>query len=163
VAAEVVESPQQFQNTCGEIVRAIAIVIDSAPADSRKIMRIPNGPEVGQQITIDATEPGGLLNRCRLSILNVDLAPAGEAARIEFEHDKKSAFETRRVYSVQSVRRVNSELVLLENFIADSPKTVREADFREIASSTYARATVLKSLEDWIRFYTWQLQEAGNK
>ena len=163
MVSEVVESAQQYQHTCGEIVRAIAIVVDRAMPDNRKIVRIPDGPEVGQQITIDATEPAGLLNRCRLSILNVDLAPAGEAARIEFEHDKKSAFETRRVYSVQSVRRMDGELVLLENFIADSPKTVREADFREIASPAYARTTVLKSLQDWIRFYEWQLQEARKK
>lgn len=151
---------QLLQATCEEIVTVIAQSIEAEPVQSRQVMRLPAGAEVGHQIGIDATEKGGLLNRCRISILNVDAAPAGEAARIEYEHDKQGKFGVRRVYSIQSVRRRYGGLVLLENFLAESPEMVREEDFRPIESEAYARTTVLKAVQDWARYRAWQLQEA---
>lgn len=149
-----------MNEACEEIITIIAGAIDAEPEKTRSIVRLPSGPEVGQQIEIDVTEPGGLLNRCRLSMLNYELAPAGEAARIEFQHEKKTEQGTRKVYSVQSVRRVDGKLVLLENFMAATAKEVREEDFREISSDTYARDTILKSLKEWVQFRAWQLQQS---
>lgn len=151
-----------LRSTCEQIVTLIAQAVDAEPAQNHKVLMIPGGFQVGRQIAIDATEPGGTLNLCRLSILNVHDAPAGEAARIEYEHDKAGKFETRRVYSVQSVRRRGEDLVLLENFLAISPETVREEDFRAISSEAYAQ-TVVKSVQDWTRYRAWQLQTLRHK
>lgn len=155
-------SDKLLRSTCERIVTIIAGAIDTEPEANRKILMVPGGIKVGQQITIDATEPGGLMNVCRLSILNVHEAPAGEVARIEYEHDKQGKFGAHRVFSVQSVRRVGDDLVLLENFLALSPEAVREEDFRPIGSEKYAQ-TVVKSLEDWTRYRAWQLQNARQK
>ncbi len=76
-----------MNEACQEIITTIAAAIEAEPAENRATIKLPSGTEVGQQIVIDASEKGGLLSLCRLSILNVDLAPAGEAARIEFEHE----------------------------------------------------------------------------
>ena len=73
--------------------------------------------------------------------------------RLEYDHDKQGKFEVRRVYSIQSVRRVRGELVLLENFLAENSSDVREADFRPVLSESYARATVLSTVQDWIRYW----------
>ena len=116
---------------------------------------------VGKQVTIDATENEGLLNLCRIGVLNPDMAPEGEIIRIEYLHDKETRFDTQRVYSIQSVRRKGAELVLFENFLADKPENVREADFRPIVSETYAQQSVLTTLKDWASWRGWQLQAAG--
>jgi hypothetical protein len=148
--------------TAEEIVRAIATVIEAEPTGNRHMLRLPGGPQVGQQISIDATEAGGLLNKCRLSVLNVDTAPEAEAARVEYFHQKQGKFGVRTVYSVQSVRRRNGALVLLENFLAENPETVREQDFELIASADYAQ-TVLNSIKDWAKYRAWQLQVKAEK
>jgi len=64
---------------------------------------------------------------------------------------------------VQSVRRWGGKLVLLENFMAESPATVREEDFKPIVSEAYGRGGVLKSVHDWVLYRAWQLQEARKK
>ncbi|GAC1371551.1 MAG: hypothetical protein NVSMB39_5400 [Candidatus Saccharimonadales bacterium] len=152
-----------MNEVCQEIITIIAGAVDAESAQDRQVISTPGGTEVGQQIVLDAAEATGLMNLCRLSILNVDIAPAGEAARIEFEHEKQTPEGKKRVYSVQSVRRVDGKLVLLENFMAHSAKNVREADFSEISSETYARDTIMKSLQEWVKFRAWQLQESGKK
>ncbi len=149
------------QETIGAIVTEVASAIDAEGAQGTLPFKAPGGPEVGRQVMIDATEKDGLMNRCRFSILNPELAPAGEVARIEYEHDKQGQFGVRRVYSVQSVRKNLSGLVLMENFLAESAATVREADFRPISSEAYARATVLSSVQNWARYRAWQRQEAA--
>jgi hypothetical protein len=150
-----------LQETCETIVKSAAQAIDAEPAARAVSLRVPGGQMVGKQILIDASEKGNAHNICRLAIMNADISPEGEVARIEYEHDKQTKFGIQRVYSIQSVRRRSGELVLLENFLADSPSEVREQDFRPISSESYARATVLKTLEDWTRYRAWQLQEAG--
>lgn len=153
------QTDRLLQTTCQQIVTEIARAVDAEPPGSRKGLRIPGGPEVGRQITIDATEKGGPMSISRFSILDVNLAPAGELARIEYEHDKQGKFGIHRVYSVQSIRRRGGELVLLENFLAENSVTVREEDFRPIGSEAYAQKTVLKGVQDWARYRAWQLQE----
>ncbi|HEX3082086.1 MAG TPA: hypothetical protein VHQ86_02430 [Candidatus Saccharimonadia bacterium] len=144
---------------CQEIVTLIAEAV-SAETKGVRVLKLPGGPEVGKQLTIDAPGEDKLMNQCRLSILNPDLAPAGEAARIEFEHDKPSPSGVHRVYAVQSVRRgVQGGLVLMEDFLAETPQMVREEDFRPITSETYARGTVLKSVQDWTSYRAWQRQQ----
>jgi len=161
--SDVTQTDQLQQATCEAIVTEIAKAVDAEPSGARMVMRVPGGPEVGWQITVDATEKGGLKSICRLSVLNVDLAPEGEVARVEYEHDKKGKFEARTVYSVQSVRRRGGELVLLENFMAEGPATVREEDFKQILSEAYGRGGVLKSVHDWVQYRAWQLQEQRKK
>ncbi|HVQ43679.1 MAG TPA: hypothetical protein VMT30_01805 [Candidatus Saccharimonadia bacterium] len=156
------EPDEILQATCQEIVTLVATAIDAESSGELRVMRLPGGAEVGRQMTIDATESGGRMNRCHLSILNADTAPAEEVVRIEYEHDKQGKFEQRRVYSVQSVRRRGGKLVLLENFIAENPETVREEDFRSITSDSYAR-TAVKSVQDWTRYRTWQLQQTRKR
>jgi hypothetical protein len=151
---------QLLPATCEAIVAAVLQAIDAESVGDLQSIRIPGGPEVGRQVTIDATEEGDRMNRCQLSIFNSDRAPAGEAARIEFEHDKQGKFGVHRVYSVQSVRRRGNDLVLLENFLAENEQAVREEDFKPILSETYARQTVLKSVHDWAKYRAWQRQEA---
>ena len=153
------EKDKLLQATCDRIVLMVAQAVDDEHGQGTQDLRIPNGPVVGRQITIDATEQGGLMNKCRLTILNTDLAPAGEAARLEYEHDKETTHGTQRIYSIQSVRKRNGQLELLENFLATSPETVREADFRPIQSESYAQSTVLGTLKDWVNYRTWQLQQ----
>lgn len=152
-------SSQTQTATCRQIIE---LVESAVRLDRARVTRvhIPSGMEVGQQLTIDATEQGGLLNQCRLSLLDVKVAPDNEVVRIEYEHDKAGKPQPHRVYSVQSVRRRGDAFVLLENFIADNPATVREADFRSIPAEAYAHDTVLKTLSDWVEFYRWQLQNA---
>jgi hypothetical protein len=154
---------QLLQETCQTIVTAAAQAIDAEPASRTSSLRLPGGPVVGKQITIDATEKGGLLNMCRLAVLDPEVAPEGEVARIEYEHDKQTKFGAQRVYSIQSVRRKGGELVLLENFLAETPTTVREEDFRPIQSEKYAQETVLATLQEWTHFRAWQLQEMRKK
>jgi hypothetical protein len=154
------DSDKLLQATCEAIVQAVATAIDAEPQQNLQQIRMPEGAEVGRQINIDATEKGGLANRCRLSILNSEFAPAGEVVRIEFEHDKQSKYGVHEVYSVQSVRRRANGLVLLENFLAETREGVREEDFRPIMSEAYARKTVLREVEDWARYRAWQRQEA---
>jgi len=122
-------------------------------------LRLPGGPVVGKQVTVDATEKSGLLNMCRIAVLNPDVAPEGEVVRLEYEHDRQTKFGPQRIYSIQSVRRQGGRLVLLENFLAESPDHVREEDFRPISSEAYARQTVLKTLHDWAVYRAWQLQK----
>ena len=149
------------QETVGAIVTEVAGAFDAEGAQGTLPFKAPDGPEIGRQFMIDATEKDGLMNRCRFSILDPELAPGGEVARIEYEHDKQGKFGVRRVYSVQSVRKNLAGLVLMENFLADAASSVREADFRQIGSEAYARATVLKSVQDWVRYRAWQRQETG--
>jgi hypothetical protein len=147
-----------LQATCEQIVLTVAQAVDAEGGRGVMDLRIPGGPVVGRQVTIDATEQGGLANKCRLTILNIDLAPEGEAARVEYEHDKQTKFGLQRVYSVQSVRRRNGQLELLENFLANVSNQVREADFRPIQSESYAQKTVLGTLKDWVNYREWQLK-----
>jgi hypothetical protein len=159
VMSQAAEADGLLQATCEAIVTEIAQAVDAEPGATRKALRVPGGPEVGWQIKIDATEKGGHMSICRMSILDVNSAPEAEAARIEYEHDKEGKFGVHRVYSVQSIRRRGDELILMENFLADSPATVREEDFRPISSEAYAQKTVLKCVSDWARYRAWQLQE----
>jgi hypothetical protein len=152
------DQDQLQPETCEAIVAETARAIDAEPPSQTSDVRMPGGPVVGRQIMIDATEKGGLLNRCRLTVLNADLAPDGEAARLEYEHDKQGKFGIQRVYSIQSVRKRGTKLVLMENFLAPSADAVREEDFRPIGSEAYAQAA-LKTLQDWVRYRAWQLQE----
>jgi hypothetical protein len=154
---------QLQQSTCEAIVSTAASVVDSEPASLAKALKTPDGTTVGKQITIDATEADGLLNMCRISVLNPDLAPEGEIVRIEFEHEKETKFDIQMTYSIQSVRRRSGQLLLLENFLSDSPELVREDDFRPIRLESYARQSVLGTLQDWSRFRAWQLHSAGKK
>ncbi len=156
-------SDQLLPETVQAIVTAAAQAIDAEPADRTVSLRVPGGLVVGKQITIDATEKDGLANICRLAVLNPDLAPENEVARIEYEHDKQGKFGTRRVYSIQSVRRRGGELVLLENFLATNAAAVREEDFRPIQSEKYAQETVLATITEWAHFRAWQLQEARKR
>jgi hypothetical protein len=143
---------------CWQIVDVISTAIGAEPPTTVQPLRLPNGQEVGRQIMIDATQADGLMNRCRMMILNADLTPTAEAARIEFEHDKQGTFGVRRVYSVQSVRRERGVMTLVENFLAESARSAREEDFRPITSAQYARDTVLKSVQDWVNYRAWQLR-----
>lgn len=151
-----------LQATCSAIVSVTAAAIDNELASHTANLKLPGGPVVGKQITIDASEKG-MVNLCRLSALDSALAPEGEVVRVEYEHDEQGKYGLRRVYSIQSVRKRGAELVLLENFLAESPESVREADFRPISSEFYAQSTVLKTLQDWTRFRAWQRQEAKRK
>jgi hypothetical protein len=101
---------QVLQSTCEKIVTAIAQTIDAEPAGGVTNLRMPEGPVIGRQMTIDASERGengklNQLNLCRISVLNSDLAPESEVARIEYEHDKQDNFGMQRVYSIQTIRR----------------------------------------------------------
>ncbi len=152
-------SPDELtQEVCAEILALIQQAIETENPRTVSVVRIPNGPEVGRQITINAAEENGPANQARLSLLNADLAPAGEAARVEYEHDKPGKFGMRRVYSVQSIRRVRGKLELLENFMAQDAQSVREEDFRAIESGAYGRETVLKSLASWVDYRAAQLR-----
>lgn len=146
-----------MNEACQEFITVIARAIDAEAPERRLPVRLPNGQQIGQQVVIDLAEPGGPMNRCTLSIFDVERAPLGEAARIEYEHDKKIEAETRRVYSVQSVRQAKGGWALCENFMADGMNTVREEDFQPIASSKYATETVLKTLKEWTGYRAWQL------
>lgn len=164
--AAVGDQDRLLQETCQAIVRVAAGAIDAELVGRTAMMRVANGPVVGKQIMIDATnatEKDGLLNTCSIAVLNPELAPEGEVVRIEYEHDKQTKFGVQRVYSIQSVRRRGGELVLLENFLAPNAAAVREADFRQIHSESYAQETVLKSLQEWAHFRAWQLQEMRKK
>jgi hypothetical protein len=156
---EVPEHDRLLQETCEAIVMAVAAAIDSEPPARVSVMSLPGGGAVGKQITIDITEPDKPLNLCRLAMLDGDVAPEGEVARIEYEHEKPGKFGTVRIYSIQSVRKQAGRLVLLENFLASSPQEVREQDFRPIESESYAQTTVLKTLQDWARYRLWQIQQ----
>jgi len=99
------------------------------------------------------------MSLCRFSILDVNSSPESEAVRTEYEHDKKGKFGVHRVYSVQSIRKRADELVLMENFLAEDPASVREQDFRPITPEAYAQKTVLKCMQGWVKYRAWQLQE----
>lgn len=157
------DKDQLLQATCEQIVLMVAQAVDAEHGQGTMDLRVPGGPVVGRQITIDATEQGGLMNKCRLTILNTELAPEGEAARMEYEHDKETKYGLQRVYSIQSVRKVHGKLELMENFLASSPETVREADFRPIQSESYAQTTVLGTLKDWVNYRSWQLKQGLGK
>lgn len=157
------DKDQLLQATCEQIVMMVAQAVDAEHGQGTMDLRVPGGPVVGRQISIDATEQGGLTNKCRLTILNTDLAPEGEAARMEYEHDKETKYGPQRIYSIQSVRRRSGQLELMENFLASSPEAVREADFRAIQSESYAQTTVLGTLKDWVNFRAYQLQHGGGK
>ncbi len=159
--SDVVATDQLLPTTCQTIVDEVERAVQAEIAQNVQSVLLPGGVAVGKQIVIDATEKTGRVNRCRFSLLNPDRAPAGEVVRIEFEHDKEGKFGVHRVYSVQSVRRVNGVLVLLENFLADDATLVREEDFRPILSESYAQRTVLKSVQDWAKYRAWQRQEAA--
>jgi hypothetical protein len=147
-----------LQSTLEQIVATVNQAVAAEAPGAVIPMQVPGGPAVGRQVTIDATEKDGPMNRCRLSALDPGLAPAGEAVRVEYEHDKTTSSGQIRVYSIQSVRRQGGQYVLMENFLADDATTVREADFRSITSEAYAQQTVLKSLEEWVQYRAWQRQ-----
>jgi hypothetical protein len=157
------EHDKILQATCENVLVMVAQAIDNEKGQGLVDLRLPGGPVVGKQLAIDATEKGGKLNKCRLTVLDVNQAPEGEAARIEYEHDKETKHGLTRVYSIQSVRRRAGKLELLENFLATSPEDVREADFRPIQSEAYAQQTVLGTLRDWALYRAWQLQEQRKK
>lgn len=157
------DSDRLLQSTCEQIVDMAQQALALEQPAAITAMHSADGPSVGRQITIDATEPKGLLNVCRLSVLDPGLAPGGEAVRIEYEHDKATPSGHIRVYSIQSVRRQAGQYILFENFLADDPTLVREQDFRAISSESYAQQTVLKSLEDWTKFRAYQLGKSGAK
>jgi hypothetical protein len=156
-----IESDASLQATCGEIVALVTEAVNAESPQKWISLRLPNGPIVGNQILIDATEKKEVVNLCRLSSLNPDLAPEGEVARMEYEHDKQTKYGMQRVYSIQSVRRHGSQLVLLENFMAATSRDVREEDFRPIQSDQYAQQTVLATLKEWTHYRAWQIQEAN--
>lgn len=149
---------QLLQDTCRQIVTMVAELIDSEHQNRVKRLVLDSGIEYGRQILIDAAEGSAMMNVCRLTILVTDLNPEAEVVRIEYEHDKKTNYGTERAYSVQSVRQHGRTLQLLENFLADAPEHVREADFRPILSETYAQESVLKSLRQWTQYRSWQIQ-----
>jgi hypothetical protein len=149
-----------MQSTCEEMVALLRGAFAAEPPGNVTTLQVPNGPVVGKQFTIDATETDGLMNRCRLSLMDPVTAPASEAARFEYEHEKESGNDIIEVYSIQSLRQQAGKYVFLENFLAEQPETVREQDFRPISSAAYAQ-TVLKGLEGWIKFRAYQLQQGG--
>lgn len=153
------EHDRLLQATCQEIVKVVGEVISWGPAGAVASMHAAGDFEVGRQTTIDATEKGGLMNICRFSILNPDVVPNEEVARLEYEHDKQGKLGLIRAYSIQSVRRKSGELVLMENFLADDPTRVREADFRPVQSEAYAQQTVLATAREWAQYRKWQLQQ----
>jgi hypothetical protein len=157
------EHDQLLQATCEAIVSAAATTVDAEPPNLARMLKTPDGMAIGKQVIIDATEADGLLNMCRVSVLNPDLAPEGEIVRVEYEHEKQTKFEREMVYSIQSVRRRAGKFVLLENFLAERPETVREEDFRPIESESYAQQTVLKTIRDWGHYRAWQLQGGTRK
>jgi hypothetical protein len=161
--SEVPERDQLLQATCEAIVTSAAQCADAEPEGTVMALRLPGGQIVGKQVVIDATEKGGPLNKCRMAVLNPELAPEGEVARIEYEHDKQTKHGMQRVYSIQSVRKRGGELVLLENFLAENAAAVREADFRRIESESYAQQTVLQTMREWAHFRAWQLQQGGKR
>lgn len=152
---------QLLQSTCESIVMMMARLIDHEPLGGVVLLKLPDGVLIGKQVTINATEAGGPMNMCRMSVFNPDLAPGNEVARIEFEHEKKGKFGLQHVYSIQSVRRKPGSLVLMENFLASSPETVREADFEPIHSESYAQKMVHETVKEWTHFRAWQLQQRG--
>lgn len=149
---------QLLQDTCKMIVTTVAEAIDHETTAHVTRLNLDTGIEYGRQIVINVAQPDGLLNVCRLTVLNATLNQEGEVARIEYEHDKQTKFGPERSYSVQSVRRKGTEYILMENFLADAPEHVREADFRPILSDSYAQETVLKTLREWTRYRSWQIQ-----
>jgi hypothetical protein len=161
--SDIPEHDRLLQATCEAIVTTAAQCVDAETPGHVMALRLPGGQIVGKQVVIDATEKGGPMNTCRLAVLNWELAPEGEAARIEYEHDKQTKHGVQRVYSIQSVRRRGGELVLLENFLAETAAAVREADFRRIESESYAQQTVLQTLQEWTHFRAYQLQQGGKK
>jgi hypothetical protein len=150
-----------IESICEAIVKAIAELLNMEPPSHLVAVRLANGVVAGRQVSIDATEKGGLLNRCRLSGFDPIVAPAGEVARIEYEDEKSVAGETIRVYSIQSVRMRGGKYVLLENFLAQGPAAVREQDFRSVTSDVYAQQTVLGTVQDWVRYREYQLSNGG--
>ncbi len=146
-----------MNEACQEFITTIAQAIDAEPVKFRATIKTPAGVVVGQQVVIDTAEPGAPMKRCKISIFDVGLAPAGEAARVEYEHDKKTNAGLKRVYSVQSVRSVDGQLALYENFMTDM-SIIREEDFLQISSETYAKNTILKILKDWVGYRAWQLK-----
>lgn len=158
-----ISDDELLQETCQTIINTAATAIDAEQPEHAVSLRVPSGQLVGKQIMIDASEKGNGLNICRIAVLNADVSPEAEVARIEYEHDKQTKYGVQRVYSIQSVRKKQGSLVLLENFMAESAREVREQDFRPISSESYAQSTVLKTLQDWTRYRAWQLQEAGKK
>jgi hypothetical protein len=154
---------QVLQSTCEKIVTMIAQTIDAEPAGGVTSLRLPEGPVIGRQMTIDASDrdkEGKLnaLNLCRISMLNSDLAPEAEVARLEYEHDRLDQFGMQRVYSVQTIRRRAGQLVMFENFLAGRPEAVREQDFRPIHSEAYAQE-MMKEVGQWTRYRAAQLEE----
>jgi hypothetical protein len=153
------EHDQLLQATCELIVTTAARCLDAEPETGLTGLALPEGKIVGKQITLDASE-GKAHNICRISVMDPIYAPGAEVARIEYEHDKETKHGLTRVYSIQTVRKRAGELILMENFLADSPTAVREADFRPIESESYAQETVLKTLQEWTHYRAYQLQEA---
>jgi len=157
------EQDRLLQGTCQAIVDVVGQTLNSEPADGVVELRLPNGAIAGKQMNINASEKDGGANLCRLSVLDSVVAPQAELVRIEYEHEKKTDRGKRQVYSIQSVRRAGRELELMENFLAESPQSIREEDFRPITSEQYAQQTVLASLEEWTHFRAWQLNELKRK
>jgi hypothetical protein len=149
---------QLLQETCRAIVTAVAEALDHDIPGHVTRLGLDSGIEYGRQLVIDAAGSDGLLNLCRLTVLNPTLDATGEVIRIEYEHDKQTKFGSERSYSLQSIRRKNNDFVLVENFLADAPEHVREADFRPILSNSYAEETVLGTLRQWVQFRQWQIQ-----
>jgi hypothetical protein len=145
-----------LQETCEAIVMTAARCLDAEPNNQVTGLALPGGQVVGKQMTITTAEPGGPMNECRISVLDSAVSPRNEVARIEYEHDKQTSHGPTRVYSVQSVRRRAGELVLMENFLAESAEHMREEDFRPIVSESYAQQTVLKTLKEWTGYRNYQ-------
>lgn len=153
-----------LQTTCETIVTVVAAVLDAEPPGMAKLIMSPKGAIVGKQVMIDATdrEKDGMLNLCRLTVLEPGSSPVHEVARIEYAHDEQGKFGKHQVYSVQSVRRnAVGELVLMENFLAADEHHVRDADFQLIHSEEYAQKTVLETLKDWVTYREWQVKQIG--
>jgi hypothetical protein len=150
--------------TATEIVKTVTEAVDSEAPGRTEVVKSDTGQILGRVLVIDATEKkkGALFNLCRLSVLNDNMNETGEVVRLEYEHDKDTKYGNQRIYSVQSVRRQGGKFVLLENFLAESPETVREADFKPISSESYAQQTVLSTLRDWTKFRLWQRKQGQN-
>lgn len=159
------DSDKLLQDTCKMIVDTVAEAVNTEPPGRTQVIKSESGQVLGRQLVIDASdraEEKGMMNLCRLTALDPNASDVFEVARIEYEHDKKGKYGNQRIYSLASVRWAGGEMELKENFLADGPETVREADFEKISSESYAQQTVLGTLRDWTKYRLWQRGQGRN-
>lgn len=159
------DSDELLQDTCKMIVDTVAEAINTEPPGRAQVIKSETGQVLGKQLVIDAAERAeekGMMNLCRLTELDPNASEVFEVARIEYEHEKKGKYGLQKIYSLASVRWVAGEMELKENFLADGPESVREADFEKISSESYAQQTVLGNLRDWTKYRLWQRGQGHN-